>query len=420
MGLKDIFKEHWKGILLVIVVFLLIDYLLNINVEAFTTNVEEVPIEERKSSFNKLMKDFNEIFPDGNRNSGGPQYFKHIVDMGLTKKDFELYNSFYCGVSGSPVDPERKNNNEYIIVKDINGNDIYGKYYLCCSPCLCDVMKYAKVDKYDITLGGQKLTYDVLTIADPCCNKDEIPEEVSSFKCKTGKTENGVYSNSGRLIFALFYDTKKVTNVEKDKVKDIMEHCKERMNTKPDVLKYGMGDIFVKLSLLCNKDKKETFENEKDTLKNIYGEQLKKCKTGDTPGSWDDGGYCSELDGGVHQICMDVTPERGDFSSQTGQGDWSKSRVGNNHCMCLGAWALYKAKGKGDGNELQCDSIPDVSLDPMYVKKWNTWNGKELPNQIVKGVDSMVEQCYRKKKNNYLKMKYNNLREEYGNWESVI
>ena len=58
---------------------------------------------------------------------------------------------------------------------------------------------------------------------------------------------------------------------------------------------------------------------------------------------------------------MEVIPERGDFSTQTGQGPWSQDRVGNNHCMCLGAWALYKAKGKGDGDELQCDSIPDYS-----------------------------------------------------------
>ena len=43
---------------------------------------------------------------------------------------------------------------------------------MCCSPCLCDVMKYAKVDKYDITLDGKKLTYDVLTISDPCCNEE--------------------------------------------------------------------------------------------------------------------------------------------------------------------------------------------------------------------------------------------------------
>ena len=124
MDLRDFFKGHWKEIVLLIFAYFVIDYLLDVNIEAFTTNVEEISIKERKSSFEKLMEDFDTIFPDRNRNSGGSQYFKHIVDMGLSKKEFELYNSFYCGVSGSPVDPERKNNNEDIIVKDINGNDI--------------------------------------------------------------------------------------------------------------------------------------------------------------------------------------------------------------------------------------------------------------------------------------------------------
>ena len=66
-------------------------------------------------------------------------------------------------------------------------------------------------------------------------------------------------------------------------------------------------------------------------------------------------GYCSERVVGLSNMYESNT--EGDFSSQTGQGLWSQDRVGNNHCMCLGAWALYKAKGKGDGNELQCESM---------------------------------------------------------------
>jgi len=161
-------------------------------------------------------------------------------------------------------------------------------------------------------------------------------------------------------------------------------------------------------------------EEQEPQLKNIFGEPLQPCKTGTKSGSWDAKGYCSEKSGGVHQICMNVTKERSDFSTQTGQSDWSEDRVGNNHCMCLGAWALYKAKGKGDNNELVCDSIPDMALDPDYVSNWNTWNGNELPHQIIKGVDSMVKQCYKKKNSEYLIQKYDTLRSEYGNWKSII
>ena len=417
MCFKELLKNHWKTIVALIFLIVFMNHILNVDVESFVKNLEEISMEQKKSSFDKLMEDFRKIFPDRNRNAGGPQYFKHIVDMGLSKRDFELYNSFYCGVSGSPVDPSRGKVYDYVTVKDINGNDIQGKYYRCCSPCLCDIMKYAKVDKYDITFDGVEYTYDVLTIDDPCCDKDNIPQEVTSFKCKNRKTQNGIHSRSGRLIFALFYTD---NNDHMDEINKVSQHCSKRMNTPPDELKGGMGDIFVKLSLLCNKDTLEGYEDNNTTLKNIYGEPLKKCKTGDASGSWDKNGYCSERGGGVHQICMEVTPERGDFSSQTGQGPWSENRVGNNHCMCLGAWALYKAKGKGGGNELQCESIPDYSLSPEYISKWNTWNGKQLEDQIKAGVDSMVEQCHNKKNSQYLENKYNIIREEYGNWENII
>ena len=68
-----------------------------------------------------------------------------------------------------------------------------------------------------------------------------------------------------------------------------------------------------------------------------------------------------------------------------------------------------------------------MSLDPSYVKNWNTWNGNEYlkkggkPNdQIIDGVDSLVKQCYDKKNSEYLKNKYDTLRKIYDNWPSII
>ena len=126
---------------------------------------------------------------------------------------------------------------------------------------------------------------------------------------------------------------------------------------------------------------------------NIYGEPLQQCKTGVEPGSWMADGTCSELGGGVHQICFRVTDETSDFSEQTGQSDWSERRVNNNHCMCLGAWALYKAKGLGTGRELVCEAIPETALSPDYIGNWSTWNGNELDGQIIKGVRALYDQC---------------------------
>ncbi len=195
-------------------------------------------------------------------------------------------------------------------------------------------------------------------------------------------------------------------------------------NKKVKTRKQNGGRKVRKVRKTGNKVKKEHFTN----LKNIYGELLKPCRinSNDTNGSWDSQGLCSEKGGGVHQICFNVTDDTSDFSISTGQSNWSKQRVNKNHCMCLGAWALYKAKNKGNDNELVCDSIPDMALSKDYIDKWNKWNGNEVPNQIVKGVDSLVKQCYIKEKNqkkkDYLKKKYDLLRKSYKNlqWKSII
>ena len=139
---------------------------------------------------------------------------------------------------------------------------------------------------------------------------------------------------------------------------------------------------------------------EHDELKNIYGEKLKQCRREhkrSNKGSWSNDGFCDEMDGGVHQICVEVN-KTDNFSVNTGQGPWSEKRKDKNHCMCLGAWALYKARqDKGETNktydELNCESIPETALNPRYINKWSTWNGNELPNQIKNGVNAIYEQC---------------------------
>ena len=184
--------------------------------------------------------------------------------------------------------------------------------------------------------------------------------------------------------------------------------------------------IFIMILFLLHlKDNKEglwveDYEIVNDSnLLNIYGEPLKPCRNNvnDMKGSWDKNGYCSEVGGGVHQICFKVNDETKDFSVKTKQSNWSEGRLGNNHCMCLGAWALYKARQdindiKQTDDELVCESIPELALNPRYINKWSKWNGNELDNQIKNGVDALYNQCYKKangKQKKFLKDKYDNL-----------
>ena len=371
--------------------------------------------ENNQELYDRLMSDFDTIFPDRNRNSGGVQFYHHIVkNIRPTIEEFKQYNKFYCAVSGSPIDPTRRNISNYLVVKDINNNLIYGNYYRCCTPCICDVMKYVKTEEHTVTLNDGDYTHYVLTIDDPCINSDNIPEEVTSFRCSNNLTQNGIRAGSGRLIIgvlfdAIPYDESDTTMKNESDSRD--ELCSERNSQGPDQLQGGMGDIFVSLSLV---GQTEPFEN---SLLNIYGEPLQKCQLleEDTRGSWDNEGYCSERGGGVHQICFDVNNSTVNFARDTMQGsNWSEGRKNKNHCMCLGAWALYKARQDSSEisettNELRCEAIPEMSLGSNYVNNWNTWNGNELSNQIVQGVNKMVEQCYQEgndTQKGYLRNKY--------------
>ena len=164
--------------------------------------------------------------------------------------------------------------------------------------------------------------------------------------------------------------------------------------------------------------KKEKMENE---MLNIYDEPLKPC--GDDNminGSWDENKKCSEIGGGVHQICVkNISKNASGFSEKTGQDNWSDQRGDDNHCVCLGAWSLYNAENETKNKILKCDAIPKIALSEKYVSKfsqgWNKWNGLEVNNQIKNGVESLVKNCY-----NPNDSKSENLKKNYCNFSTKV
>ena len=227
---------------IILLISILCFYLFYNIIEGFDDTTDEY----KKALFNNLMKDFKNIFPDNNRNAGGVQFFHHILNnIKPNKRDFDLYNTFYCAVSGSPIDPMRKNAHDLVKIKDLNDNDICGTYYRCCTPCNCDIMKYGLVENMNLSLKDGEYKYHVITIPDPCENEAKIPNEVTSFVCSDNKTQNGVHSPSGRLIVGILHDTKIC-----DERDIIYGSCEQRNNMPIEKLRYGMGDIFVKLASL--------------------------------------------------------------------------------------------------------------------------------------------------------------------------
>ena len=173
-----------------------------------------------------LDNHWSRIFPNGRRNVGGPQFFKYIYERLATDHNlFKRYSKFYCGVSGAIVRPRDGDVGRYdtVKIKDENGECVIGKYFRCCWPCVCDIMKHARAEAVTVQLPLDETqteeTYWVLTMGDPChrCEASpcpDLPPEVQAYQCQNGITANGLRVHNGqfttgaegRLVFALLHD----------------------------------------------------------------------------------------------------------------------------------------------------------------------------------------------------------------------
>jgi len=197
--------------------------------------------------YNNLTKNWNKIFPDGNRNAAGAKFYKYILDLDLSYNEFLEYNKLYCPVSGSLV--SEGSTPDFIKMKELDTNQMYcGYYYRCCWPCSCDIMKYAKIVKHKYK---SKDIY-MIVIKNPC-NKKDFPQEVNKkYLCQDNNLdEDQVITYNNYLVIGLLQDVKKCDNIDIKSIdnNDITgKECKKRNNLPLDKLYSGMGDIFIKLA----------------------------------------------------------------------------------------------------------------------------------------------------------------------------
>ena len=180
-----------------------------------------------------------------------PKFFKHITDKYTKFSEFQEYNKLYCAVSGSLISPGSKP--EFINIKeDVTSKNICGYYYKCCWPCVCDLMKYAKVTK--ITKKFQEGSKDIyaLVIDNPCPKKD-FPKKVNrSYFCDGNDLDKKqISTHNGKLIIGLLYDAKycQPSDLRKIYSNSITGRlCPIRNSTPLSEISSGMGDIFIKLA----------------------------------------------------------------------------------------------------------------------------------------------------------------------------
>ena len=210
---------------------------------------------------------YNKIFPnDANRNSVGFRFFKYIYDnLAENNELFDIYNSFYCAVSGSIVSPDDDNFSILKVKKNGTNECEIGKYYRCCTPCNCDIMKYSRVVEATLEIPkGSKSFFkkNLLTIGDPCLHEEKLPDELDEnvFKCDKNKLQLGyrvtndglLTEGEGRLVIGVLFpiDNKEI-NLLESSVNECLTGTKRFLSNENN-LEYGMGDIFVKLSLINN------------------------------------------------------------------------------------------------------------------------------------------------------------------------
>ena len=206
---------------------------------------------------NYLKKDFNIIFPSGNRNAGGPYFFKYAYDKylnnELTNEQFINFHKIYCAVSGSPISPDRNDNSNIVRIKKYNSDDfLEGRYYRCCTPCICDLMKHSVVKENGLIIDNTYL--HLILIKEPCKNENNIPEKAPEFKCENNKLLNVVHLNditdnnndSDYIVIGVLYPDS--YNNSNETLEDRVNICKETNRFNSDDPKGGMGDIFIDIS----------------------------------------------------------------------------------------------------------------------------------------------------------------------------
>lgn len=281
-------------IISILLILSLVSYLRKI--EFFTVGMQDSISSTLDDLYrDHLKEDFNTIFPEGNRNGGGPHFFKYAYDKFKEQNDpdnprisfdstqFENFHKIYCAVSGSPIQPQGDNTLRTSDLKlkklskvgtediDLTDNDfIIGKYYRCCTPCICDLMKHSVVtdEKVEITNDdNESVSLHLILIKNPCNDPDKLPKyddgtpAAPAFQCIDGKVDKSrvIYLDelitdsdelnidySNYLVIGVLYDHPNPSeyNLESDMAN---YRCQGRFTS--DNPPGGMGEIFIKLSL---------------------------------------------------------------------------------------------------------------------------------------------------------------------------
>ena len=229
-------------------------FLVFILIVLFNSNISissDILLKDDHYYYEKLKENWDDIFPDGNRNAAGSKFFKYLIDQDLSYVDFMEFNKRYCPVSGSLIRPDLEPS--FIALSEKGSNfKTCGDVYFCCWPCACDSMKYAQTMKISHLFQGIEREFVAMVINNPC-KKNNFPSEVNREYFCDGQEINKdeVYAFGENIVIGVMHNpssckSNDISNIDSHPI--VGGQCRVRNSTSEDELISGMGDIFIKLS----------------------------------------------------------------------------------------------------------------------------------------------------------------------------
>lgn len=217
-----------------------------------------------------LEAKYDEIFaPSGNRNAASHLWAHYILSRAksLKHEDIDKLFSWFCPVSGSPLEAPSPQSTYRTRLARIGGGTVTGFTHHCCWPCSCDMKDLIKVDVKTITdATGATRSYNFTVIGDPCvasparCSKPGeqgcLPFEAPAVVCSGDKLEKAVRSDAGHIIVGILQSSGPQLHqgdyIDFETEKDahgnsLKESCQSR---KKAGFNSGMGAIFQQVARL--------------------------------------------------------------------------------------------------------------------------------------------------------------------------
>jgi len=325
-----------------------------------------------------LRNHYWEIFgPKGNRNAASHLWSTYVLSRAnqLSKDEINKLMGEFCPVSGSPVRPGAYSLYKEVQVKKATdpGTRVSTAVHVCCWPCICDIHSLVHLDTFTTRVkNGDRVTFKVLVIGNPCTNPSKIPKSASEVKCNDdGQLKGATKSDNGFIIIGMAQSSKSIRDLIKEK-RIRSNRIKKASSTKGRCdararkgFQSGMGKIFIdvaSINLISPPDPTPEPELE-SKVKPCIGDDRRDFRC-----NWDyTHRVCAKLVDHT-QGCRKLKWGTQDFWQITGQQrfEWSKlicsdktrsgreKPAGSHWCICMWATEELIAKVGCDNVHLDC------------------------------------------------------------------